>query len=144
LSVRGEQQHLQEQGHLAATTLSQAVLKAKTARQHAPQDPNVALAVGEVCLRAALVNIQLKQRTADELTEGLAAMEQALKLAPGWSRAQATQGALLLLRARSERGAQKTADARRAQTALAQAIQGNPLLKNMYGDSLREAEALAR
>jgi len=68
------------------------------------------------------------------LDEGLAAVARALKLTPGFPRALAVEGALLLRKAEGERdaAARKVAE-ERARASLAQAFAGNPLLERRYG-----------
>lgn len=127
----------------SSAALDQSLALARSAKQHAEKDPNVLISVGEACLRGAETRGQLGQPGQNELKEGLAAVEQALVLAPGWPRALALHGALLLLRAKQQASlATRTPLLQEAQEAFAQAMSGNALLKNRFGGRQQEAAQL--
>ena len=139
LSLQGQQQAAQRQAPLP--TLAKALERARGARAGAPKDSTVLLAVAETCLRLAEIKAGLGQPATSELREGLLSAEQTLKVAAGWPRALAIQGALWVLSARGARlGPEQRATLQRAQAALKAGFAGSPLLKNRYGAALSEAE----
>ncbi len=91
-----------------------------------------------------LAETQPRGEALSHVTEGLAQVEQALRLDPSLPQAHAIRGGLLLVGARSAREAAERLDAARgAQAALARALELNPLLRREFADQMREAELLA-
>jgi tRNA A-37 threonylcarbamoyl transferase component Bud32 len=77
------------------------------------------------------------------ITEGLAQVEQALRLDPNLAPAHALRGGLLLIQARMMREAGPRLDtARQAQASFSRAFELNPLLRREYAEPAREVESL--
>ncbi|MBK9266773.1 MAG: protein kinase [Polyangiaceae bacterium] len=71
--------------------------------------------------------------------DGLRAIDQALKLAPGLPRALAVRGALNFHKAQIDSAHEKSALGQ-AKASLSKAFEGNPLLKRRYGEIANEVE----
>ena len=135
----------QRSGLSPLASLATAMAAAHAVNKSAKTELSVLLAVGQLCQHSATLKTALHQPIREELVDGFAAIDQALVQAPGLPRALAAKGALLLLKGKSlPPGAERSATFSQAQTALAQAIAGNALLKNVYGENLREAEQLGQ
>lgn len=132
----------QRRGQLPRESLEQALGAARMAIKYKPADTDVLLAVAEVYWRAAAIRLAGKLSAVKEITDGLAAVDRLLAIAPSWPRARAVEGALYALRGRTEGGA-NVASLARAQAALATAVVGNPLLRNTYREAFADVASAA-
>ncbi|MCY1021432.1 serine/threonine-protein kinase [Pyxidicoccus sp. MSG2] len=98
--------------------------------------------LARVCWR--LSEAQPAAQALPAITEGLAQVDLALRLAPDLAEAHAVRGGLLLGRARTLPGAAERLELiRQARAALARAFELNPLLRREYEALVRDTQALA-
>jgi hypothetical protein len=132
---------LQQQGKPFIPQLRQAQALARQAIVQTPDNEELLLPLAQISLQLATAIWQMGGRPVAEVAEGISAIEHTLKIAVGWPRALAHQGALLLLRAKlSKDAAARKADLRAGEAAFAAAFVGNPLLKRRFGDLASEVE----
>jgi serine/threonine-protein kinase len=130
----------QQQGKESLPLLQQALTEARRAVAVYPYFESH-LEQARACWR--LAQVQPPGQALATTSEGLAQVEQALKLMPELPHAHALQGGLLLIRSRAvEKAPERLPTARQAQQALARAFELNPLLRREYEELAREVETL--
>lgn len=127
--------------------LEQAQKAALEASRKLPDRGDLWLLRGRISLQQAdALRAGPEPRTAADsvIDDGLHSVEQALKKAPGSSRALAVEGALLVRKAQQRTDpTERKAALERARESLSKALAGNPLLKRRYGGAADEADKLA-
>jgi tetratricopeptide (TPR) repeat protein len=123
-------------------SLQEAAALAAAAARFAPKDPDVLLSVADAYAKMVRVRGALRLPVRDEPDEGLARINQALELAPGWPRALAVKGALHAMQALAQSPPRRVRSAQLAEESLTQAFSANPLLKNAYGELLQLVQKL--
>jgi serine/threonine-protein kinase len=146
--IRGEQASFaQQRAEPSLEALEQAQKLAAEAVQKVASRADLWLVLGQVCLQRAEALAASPRPPAPPgpvIEEGLRGIERALEKAPGFPRALAVRGALLVRKAANETDpGQKKAALDRARESLSQAFAGNPLLERRYGGAAEEAKRLA-
>ena len=125
----------------SSATLERAQKLASEAVHKLPDRADLWIVLGQICLQRAEALLSSQEpRAKPVVDEGLRAIEKALAKSPGFPRALAVQGALLVRRAQlqTEPG-EKSAAIERAKETLSKAFAANPLLRRRYGAALDEA-----
>jgi hypothetical protein len=139
-----EAQWLAQQQQPAVPALQRALARASEAAQAPEQTADAWQVVAEAQLRLH----QAGQAPADarrQIAEGLAAAQKCLALNPNHALGLATQGALLLARAQSERDvATRQAAARDAVAAFQRAFKSDSLVESQYAAAAETARAVAQ
>jgi serine/threonine-protein kinase len=121
--------------------LERAQQLAKEAAEKVPDRGDLWLVLAQICLARAEAQAAKPQPV---IEEGLRAAERALAKSPGFPRAQAALGALLVVKARSASdGEERRLALSRAGESLSKAFADNPLLKRRYGWAEEEAKRLS-
>lgn len=99
--------------------------------------------MAQTWVRVAQVKLQRKLPVQADVDRGLVLVNRLLTKAPKWPRALAAQGLLLLVRAKSTRGAVAKQAAQQAAAAMRLMGQGNPLLLKFYAREIADIDRLA-
>jgi serine/threonine-protein kinase len=124
--------------------LDEAEASLRLALHHNAARADIYRALAELALRRAEGRAAGKEAPRDEVATGFASAEMALSINPQMPEVIALEGALHLIRARSESAVPaRIAAAKRAQALLAQAMGDNLFLRREYGPLLAEAAQLS-
>lgn len=133
-----------QRGEDPRSALDQADSSLRFALQINPASADIYRALAELALRRSERRAARRESPRDEVATGLTMVEMALSINPRMPVLTAIQGALQLVRARSEREAPtRTGAAERARALLAQAMIEDPLLRQEYGPLLAAATQLS-
>ncbi|HRI52836.1 MAG TPA: protein kinase, partial [Pseudomonadota bacterium] len=128
----------------AAAALRAGVASAKLAIKDTVKNPQVWQVLAETTLRLAQTGKPRPKQRDAYIADALAALETAFTMNPDLAAGRATQGALLLLRAESQRDEDdRRSAATAAVKALERALSSDPLLVHHYAALLKQAKELA-